>query len=289
MVTLKGLGPGGKKISFDVPISFKGAYSGTAIHKLAAFGICKDLQENTSIFHIESQKNNQPVNEQEISKLIIELGTKYQLATNLTSFIATEERDRPTEGTMIREKIKTIITLPSSIGINTKCALKKEKVKKRVTKNLNVTSAAPVQEINLKQSFKPKASSNRKKQNFSNDSNSVKQAQKVQSKDTQIILTQKAVGCWETSDVCSLLSLSPSQLSEKNPSSDTSVPDEIKNQLWATAVIIAYLNAKFAASKDLWELVESKAKQFLKKTQHKYNLTQLDFLSSAEIFVTTLK
>jgi len=115
------------------------------------------------------------------------------------------------------------------------------------------------------------------------------QSQKAQSKDTQIMLAQKAIGYWEPSDVCTLLSISLTQLSEKNPASSAAVSEEIRNQLWSTAVVIAYLNAKFAASKDLWELVETKAKQFLKKTQHKFNLKDLDLLGSADTFVTTLK
>eukprot|EP00697_Spironema_sp_BW2_P007400 gnl/Spiro4/21664_TR10614_c0_g1_i1.p1 gnl/Spiro4/21664_TR10614_c0_g1~~gnl/Spiro4/21664_TR10614_c0_g1_i1.p1 ORF type:complete len:167 (-),score=11.79 gnl/Spiro4/21664_TR10614_c0_g1_i1:30-476(-) len=100
----------------------------------------------------------------------------------------------------------------------------------------------------------------------------------------KIVLLQKAAGFWALSDATSFIPTKQENIKEKNPAKDKPNSEE----LWVTALVIAWLNLKFQSSRDIWELVESKGKKYIKKLQIKNNLKDVDFLSLAEEFAKTI-
>jgi len=102
------------------------------------------------------------------------------------------------------------------------------------------------------------------------------------------VLAQKAAGFWELTEISSIFGINVQSLSSSNPASSLSLSDELKNQLWATAIAIAYLNSKCSSTKEGWKLVEMKAKKFLKKTQIANNIETFDFLSPAQTLANSL-
>jgi len=97
-------GPNGP-ITWDVKTTHK---IGNTIKRFVAFALIRDLQEGKSPFHF-TLDNLKVVNppEPQIKSEIIRLGVKYQLATKHTSFIAVEEINTPTMGTLETVEVDT--------------------------------------------------------------------------------------------------------------------------------------------------------------------------------------
>lgn len=65
---------------------------------------------------------------------------------------------------------------------------------------------------------------------------------KVQTKDANIVLLQKVSGYWDINDVSNFIEMKQEKIKESNPSpSKLTVSNEILNQIWGAALVIAYL------------------------------------------------
>jgi len=94
-----------------------------------------------------------------------------------------------------------------------------------------------------------------------------------------IIKLQKANGSWEWNDIVRLISAF-SSIESSSPVND--------NTIWATAVIISYLEAKFSGSRNLWSLSTKKATVFVKKECSKKGFDYDTVISKAAECTSTL-
>ncbi len=69
------------------------AVEGTTIGALAARAEIRDLEEGTSRLHEKGGSRQRGRLEARVTKAIVDLGVRYQLASSQTSFVAVEERD----------------------------------------------------------------------------------------------------------------------------------------------------------------------------------------------------
>jgi len=84
---------GGRELGWDVPVDPASAAEGAVIGPLAARAFIRDLEEGTSPLH-EKRGSQQPGRrDRRITRAIVDLGVRYQLATSHTSFVAVEERE----------------------------------------------------------------------------------------------------------------------------------------------------------------------------------------------------
>ena len=348
-------GPDGVDFSKDIQVQISDAQEGL-IHKIAAYGVCKDLIDETSFMHVDKKADKEL--KKKAKSLVIELGVKYQIATKHTSYVAVEEREELTEGSMIPQTVEmkkkqhnTSLKKGAPSRMIDSMVMKKGAPSRMIDSMVTMERSAPVKNVKKekkssggfffslfqskdKSQEEPKklskklskekmSQSGEKKSNqpeseslstFSTNTATINTASKrmmkkpspvppaapaaqsstlpaprtTKANDTEIVLAQKAAGFWELSQVASLLQLDLSKLSSSNPASSSTLSEEVKSQLWATAVVIAFLNKFFAASKAVWQLVESKARSFLKKTQNKNSLNDIDFASFADKFVSSL-
>ena len=366
-------------------VDVKNAQVGKRIHQIAAYNVCKELEEGTSEIHLKAKKNFNKMDQNEVKKLMVELGTTYQFATPHTSFIALEEREEIVDGSMTKQLIpfsqkpkqstnqtshkqdlksysrkdKSTVSKEKSKKMSSKSGgggggggfFKKKSISSRSESSSNQpkffsnppkpsTSSAPpppsrnssfappiptqsesfqsfapslslsmeeeceefedvkssyIEEKSETNSFsKKKISSESKKIPMVSKSNSVsKPSSSIFSSSSssssssskegveKIVMMQDSSGAWTLSNASSLINISLSVLKEKNPASFNSKSDE----LWATALVVAYLRLKHSSSQDLWGLVETKAKRFIKKSQLKTDMKDVDFLSVAENFL----
>ena len=89
---------------------------------------------------------------------------------------------------------------------------------------------------------------------------------------------QNAVGFWTLADALALTGYR-----------DAKSPVENADDLFATALVIAWLQQKHSSSEDQWRLVVQKARTWLKKRQITLKLQGTDFLSIATAFVQSKK
>jgi hypothetical protein len=96
-----------------------------------------------------------------------------------------------------------------------------------------------------------------------------------------LIRLASASGQFELSaTLAAYLHSSVSKLTKKAPGSLSS-----QLSLWATALVIALLDTRFAASKDQWELLQSKAKKLLAKKLKEVSLPVEDVMDAAQSVV----
>eukprot|EP01090_Pellita_catalonica_P005471 TRINITY_DN1549_c0_g1_i2.p1 TRINITY_DN1549_c0_g1~~TRINITY_DN1549_c0_g1_i2.p1 ORF type:complete len:376 (-),score=52.34 TRINITY_DN1549_c0_g1_i2:20-994(-) len=120
------LGPYQTKVTFDP----QNAKDGTHIHKLATRSMIKDLEDKRSYLHDNAFNMVSGIPESAVKDEMVRLSKKYGVLCAHTAFIAVEERDVATEGTMqIRKGAAASIT--------------KAKTKAEMQK-LSKASAAPV-------------------------------------------------------------------------------------------------------------------------------------------------
>ncbi|KAL6040638.1 von Willebrand factor A domain-containing protein 5A [Balamuthia mandrillaris] len=104
----------------------------------------------------------------------------------------------------------------------------------------------------------------------------------------QIIMKQKASGCWALKDVASLLGrIKADHIKKGVPSELENKADDAVLDLWATAIVVEYLTSKFADQKTNWDLVVKKAKKWILRQHKQLNIKpeSLDWLAKASAFV----
>ena len=95
-----------------------------------------------------------------------------------------------------------------------------------------------------------------------------------------IVSQQKASGAWEmNSIIASLLNQSVSDAGLRSPMGQQL--SEIQPSIWATCIVIAWLEAQCADLEDEWELLADKAKSWLQKQSMPGTLTCNDVLAAA--------
>jgi len=104
-IELIGTSPKGK-FKTTVSIDWSSITSGTLIRTLAAREMIRDLEQNISYLH-ENEELKKNINElaKSVKNEIIYLACNYGLASKYTSFIAVEERDAPTIGSMQKRNV----------------------------------------------------------------------------------------------------------------------------------------------------------------------------------------
>ena len=111
-VTLKATGPGGP-VSFSLPLDPAVASEGTLVATLWARRMIRDLEEGRSPIHPRrgsQQARALGLKDEAVKAEIVRLGTTFGLASRHTSYVAVEERDKPTEGEAQLRKVPVMIT-----------------------------------------------------------------------------------------------------------------------------------------------------------------------------------
>jgi hypothetical protein len=80
-------------MTWEVALDPAAAGEGTTIGALAARAEIRDLEERTSRLHGKSGSRQRGRKDARVTKAIVDLGVRYQLASSQTSFVAVEERD----------------------------------------------------------------------------------------------------------------------------------------------------------------------------------------------------
>jgi hypothetical protein len=97
-----------------------------------------------------------------------------------------------------------------------------------------------------------------------------------------IVAQQRASGAWQMdSTVAKLLSKSVSEVKMTSPIGKQLT--ELQLSIWATCIVIAWLEVKCADLKDEWELLVDKAKSWVKKQSLPETLTPNDVIAAAKI------
>lgn len=91
-VAVSGILDDGSPLNWEIPIVKR--TSGKILRKFAAINQIRELQEGRSKFHV----NKDPNVEKNVKNEIVNLGTKFNFATNFTSFIAVEQRTEAVQG-----------------------------------------------------------------------------------------------------------------------------------------------------------------------------------------------
>ena len=95
-----------------------------------------------------------------------------------------------------------------------------------------------------------------------------------------IVSQQRASGAWQMNNtVANLLGKSVSEVKMTSPIGKQST--ELQSSIWATCIVIAWLEVKCADLKDEWELLSDKAKSWIKKQFLPETLTSNDVLAAA--------
>ena len=111
-VTLKATGPDGP-VSFSLPLDPAVAPEGTLVATLWARRMIRDLEEGRSPIHPRrgsQQARALGLKDEAVKAEIVRLGTTFGLASRHTSYVAVEERDKPTEGEAQLRKVPVMIT-----------------------------------------------------------------------------------------------------------------------------------------------------------------------------------
>ena len=111
-VTLKATGPDGP-VSFSLPLDPAVASEGTLVATLWARRMIRDLEEGRSPIHPRrgsQQARALGLKDEAVKAEIVRLGTTFGLASRHTSYVAVEERDKPTEGEAQLRKVPVMIT-----------------------------------------------------------------------------------------------------------------------------------------------------------------------------------
>jgi hypothetical protein len=250
--------------------------SGLTIHRLAARGLIRDLEEGSSHLHFGTVR----ASEEKVKKEIIDLGLKFNLSSKHTSFVAIEDRsaERAENDWLFTQSADQsysshVVNSLSSSSVNPKNKRKRAMAKKRKVSHScsdededddgcmmeTLMIPSPCTEARMSSSFYTSSSSS-----------SVAVSSTKSPRDTlnALLDLQKLNGSFEvTSTLASLLCLPLSEL-QTLPAGLPSISIDFK--LWATALVIGYLEKSLQTLKQEWELVAEKSKKWidgeLKKT-----------------------
>ena len=293
VVQLKAKGPDGQEVTFNMPVKLEEAKEGNSLHKVAAYCVCKDLEGETSFLHFGKER----VEKEKVDSLVVELGVKYQFATSLTSFVAVEEREEATEGSMKKEEVIPHRKPKQPLGReeerkNAKEDKKTKKPNSTLKRSTVLKKKAPEAQTKERAVPQKPASSNVGSRKLRHKSSQTVENAKFKvpdSKDAQLVFSQKVAGYWEPSQVALVTEISLEKLRESNPlQNQANLSEEVSLKLWATAVALAFLNNNFLSSKETWSLVEGKAKKFVKVNILNHKVEGVDILSEAHKLLSSL-
>jgi len=93
--------------SFSVEVSFDASKptEGTQFHRLAARSVIRDLDTGRSYMHDDTSGLIPGLTKNDVDQAIIQMSTKYGVLSKLTAFVAVEEREEATEGSMQRRDV----------------------------------------------------------------------------------------------------------------------------------------------------------------------------------------
>jgi len=103
-VTLKAEGPFGP-LEWKIPVSVDIASAGTTIHRLAARGLVRDVENN-------NQPQLKSVSE------ALDLAIRYSIISKYTSFVVVEKRQDATEGSMQLREVPVVLATQQPVGVS---------------------------------------------------------------------------------------------------------------------------------------------------------------------------
>ena len=275
-VTIVAQAPDGP-LKVTLPISEKDRLdSGNFVHQMAARHMIQDLETNTKSYETSEK----------VKKEITDLGLLYGLATRYTSFVGVDKQTKKSfyESSMITHQIDHEVPRcfgammscsfmsSNSAPVKKKCARRglqfkgKKKSEKNMTRSLkSYSSSASVE------SAEEEMDRRRKRMTFKDSINEETQEDNDLDLETfyesyveakieepglnELIDLQLANGTFKMGKSIETL------LNMKEKVIKTNCPDGVDMDIWITAICIALIEIKFKESKDLWELVTSKARK----------------------------
>jgi hypothetical protein len=247
----------GEKIEYKSSVdASKDVVSGSAIHRLAAMSIIRDLETAENLEEATTGKPNTKKDD------IVTRALEYSLASKHTSFVAVEERDEPVLDAMEKVDVSkqlgeenmdvienkrvgappTIEAAPDDAEPASSSAARKDKKSEE---------EAPKREMKKKSMAAPSVSMRR---------SSAPMVNQVESIVYRVVLLAHADGSFELGD--SLYSA----LSLTRESIDAATPDPLKKKLqdvWATLLVLAFMELKCPLDKEEWGLLYKKSTKWI--------------------------
>lgn len=296
--TLQGV-CGGNLFEHSIPFSVTPSRPGCkkTVHQLASRCIIHDLQDDK--LTLEAQKMltglvSQGTRKAQESKkeLIVELGVAANVVSQETAFVAVDEGStEPVLGSMRVRQVPVAtasgrgkcrdkhLRVSRSKGLDTSAVVSSKSRKKKLGGRLATSRVDECMDegefyenidcsgIHEELLMFPEAAQKRQAPMIGGKisaSASRKRSSVPQDTFSAIVSQQKASGAWQmNSTVANLVKKSVGDLEFLSPLGQQ--PSDLHTVIWATAVVIAWLELKCADSKDEWELLANKAKAWLGK------------------------
>ena len=289
-VTIVAQAPDGP-LKVTLPISEKDRLdSGNFVHQMAARHMIQDLETNTKSYETSEK----------VKKEITDLGLLYGLATRYTSFVGVDKQTKKSfyESSMITHRIDHEV--PRYIGAMMSCSLMssnlapvkkkcartslKSKFKKKSEKNMTRSLKSNFSSMSVSSEESAEEVMDRRQQRMSFEETTAEETQEDNDLDLEFFCPKKKRGKRAHHYIAAKIEEPGSGLNElidlqlangtfkMGKSIETllnmeekvikiNCPDGVDMDIWITAICIALIEIKFKESKDLWELVTSKARK----------------------------
>ena len=282
--SLKGyIGTENLELSIDFEVKPSGSSGGKAVHQLAIKSLIKDVESDLIDKNFVKKQLGSAVKSDK--EAIVKLSTSASVISSHTSFVAVDkENEEPVTGSMELRQIPMAMAEQSGTSMG---ALKKCKKKgapmirglptgsarggdRLVTLGVKITSSRFLSNVDAVADVCEGAS--RQKMPDANDTF------------LKIVSLQEASGAWPLDSVVArLLKKSAKDLDALSPFGKDS--STVCKSMWATAVVLAWLEAKCAGSKDEWELMANKAIKWAKKQTFPEGITWENLMDAAKKLV----
>ena len=291
--SLKGyIGTENLELSIDFEVKPSGSSGGKAVHQLAIKSLIKDIESDLIDKNFVKKQLGSAVKSDK--KAIVKLSTSASVICSHTSFVAVnKENEEPVTGSMELRQIPMVMAEQSATLCMSMGPLKKFKKKGApMMRGLPMGSARGGARLKKACASSP---SSRSFSNFDAEADAADERvfegasrQKMPDADDmflKIVSLQEASGAWPLDSVVArLLKKSATKdLDALSPFGKDS--STVCKSMWATAVVLAWLEAKCAGSKDEWELMANKAIKWAKKQTFPEEITWENLMDAAKKLV----
>eukprot|EP00092_Neocalanus_flemingeri_P009192 GFUD01009893.1.p1 GENE.GFUD01009893.1~~GFUD01009893.1.p1 ORF type:complete len:803 (+),score=226.34 GFUD01009893.1:227-2635(+) len=277
-VTIKAEKPEGQ-LCIEVKVDMDSVLNGELIHQLFARKRIQDLEENSEEYDTE-----------EVRSLVTDLGLKYSLASKQTSFIAVDDESKSEKlcGAMIQRHVRNQVPQGygalQSRGLRMNLCLSRNRSKSRSRNRARSRSRTR----NRSRSYDRSRNRNRSRSRTRKQSRSKDRSRTVRCRETERTTSKEMEECVrkpvikQKTSMEKILALTSFQtaagyftedkiveniIGEKfSVFKNQSIKKKIGNQVWVTALIIAYIELNMPADKDTWDMIVQKARDWLENS-----------------------
>lgn len=264
-VTLRATGPDGP-LSFSLPLDPAPASEGTLVATLWARRLIRDLEEGRSPLHAR-RGSQQPralaLKDEPVKQEIVRLGTRFNLVSRYTSFVAVAERETPIEGEAQLRRVPVAITT----GWHGIAAAPQHKALSRASMTSRLaTVACPAPAARQAIQFDAWLPAEASEGDFGPavDADAATARRSTRPLD-ELVALQRADGSWSLTEELAR-ALGWHDLKGLRKALGRSLGGEQEERAAATALALLWLERECADSRDEWRMLAAKGREWLDRS-----------------------